>query len=301
MIFLSFVIFLTIMITWKAPKSNSNIQPDYRYSISPFLIYALGGFHNIVCLFVTVSFFITHSPKLPKFSKFIRQCKPSDKNDLGEDEKEDEGNIRIKLMSFTTIWYMCLFICSLLGTIFWGYFFAFHLLHIAYFNQLLKRAIKAVTLNGRSLLLIFLFGLIFVYIYALISFASFRDLYPGKNGLYCSTMYECAVTVLHHGFIVGAYEYLEIPDEKTFPYYMYKAIFDLSFWIIITTIGLNIILGIIIDTFSELRDNKWQVENDMRTMCFICSRASYDFEHHGGVSERIKRIIKFIIKFTYYK
>ena len=32
--------------------------------------------------------------------------------------------------------------------------------------------------------------------------------------------------------------------------------FDATFFIIITTIGLNIVFGIIVDTFSELRDEK---------------------------------------------
>ena len=32
--------------------------------------------------------------------------------------------------------------------------------------------------------------------------------------------------------------------------------FDVSFFIIVTTIGLNIVFGIIVDTFSELRDEK---------------------------------------------
>ena len=36
-----------------------------------------------------------------------------------------------------------------------------------------------------------------------------------------------------------------------------RAIFyDLSFFIIVTTIGLNIVFGIIVDTFSELRDER---------------------------------------------
>ncbi len=37
---------------------------------------------------------------------------------------------------------------SVLGTVFYGYFFSFHLLHMANFNQLLLRAIQAVTKNG---------------------------------------------------------------------------------------------------------------------------------------------------------
>ena len=32
--------------------------------------------------------------------------------------------------------------------------------------------------------------------------------------------------------------------------------FDITFFIIVTTIGLNIVFGIIVDTFSELRDLK---------------------------------------------
>ena len=32
--------------------------------------------------------------------------------------------------------------------------------------------------------------------------------------------------------------------------------YDLSFFIIVTTIGLNIVFGIIVDTFSELRDER---------------------------------------------
>ena len=80
-------------------------------------------------------------------------------------------------------------------------------------------------------------------------------------------------------------QFLEVPDDKSFNFHLGKAVFDLTFFIIITTIGLNIIFGIIVDTFSELRDSKWQVDEDMRSTCFICSRNSYDFEHGGGVRD----------------
>ena len=35
-----------------------------------------------------------------------------------------------------------------------------------------------------------------------------------------------------------------------------RLLYDISFFIIITTIGLNIVFGIIVDTFSELRDER---------------------------------------------
>lgn len=49
------------------------------------------------------------------------------------------------------VFFQVFFACSVLGTVFYGYFFAFHLLHISELNQLLKRVIAAVTTNGKKL------------------------------------------------------------------------------------------------------------------------------------------------------
>ena len=40
---------------------------------------------------------------------------------------------------------------SILGTVYYGYFFAFHLLHITNNNQLLKRVMMAITRNGKNI------------------------------------------------------------------------------------------------------------------------------------------------------
>lgn len=49
-----------------------------------------------------------------------------------------------------------------------------------------------------------------------------------------------------------------------------RLIFDLSFFIIVTTIGLNIVFGIIVDTFSELREERVSLLNLVLfyKMCF---------------------------------
>ena len=54
--------------------------------------------------------------------------------------------------------------------------------------------------------------------------------------------------------------------------------FDLTFFIIITIIGLNVVFGIIVDTFSELRSEKAECEDKMTGSCFICGLGSQDFE-----------------------
>ena len=46
------------------------------------------------------------------------------------------------------------------------------------------------------------------------------------------------------------------PTENTFAKFGFLVIYHTSFFIFVTTIGLNIIFGIIVDTFSELRNLK---------------------------------------------
>lgn len=45
-----------------------------------------------------------------------------------------------------------------------------------------------------------------------------------------------------------------VPEE--FDVAALRLLFDISFFVIVTTIGLNIVFGIIVDTFSELRDER---------------------------------------------
>ena len=51
--------------------------------------------------------------------------------------------------------------------------------------------------------------------------------------------------------------------------------FDLTFFIIVTTIGLNIVFGIIVDTFSELRDEKVVKQQFQMLMIFYLCTVAY--------------------------
>ena len=53
---------------------------------------------------------------------------------------------------------------------------------------------------------VFIYGLIVIYIYSLLGFAFYRELFDAETGLYCTTLYECSVTMLHRGFIQGIVE-----------------------------------------------------------------------------------------------
>ena len=55
------------------------------------------------------------------------------------------------------------------------FFFAVHLLDLMNKSDDLRAVLKAVTLNGRAILVTGVFGLIIIYIYAIVGFALFKD------------------------------------------------------------------------------------------------------------------------------
>jgi len=54
---------------------------------------------------------------------------------------------------------------------------------------------------GKSLLWVACLLLIIIFIYAVISFALFRDSFDRANNIFCATLEECFVSVLRFGLI----------------------------------------------------------------------------------------------------
>jgi len=52
---------------------------------------------------------------------------------------------------------------------------------------------------------------------------------------------------------------------------------------------MNVLFGIIIDSFKELRDGKNKIEEDKKKMCFICGKGKEEFNKRGrGFAHHIK-------------
>ena len=67
-------------------------------------------------------------------------------------------------------------------------------------------------------------------------------------------------------------------------------LFDNLFNIILLTVLLNIVFGIIIDTFASLREADKAKEEDMTNVCFICSieRSEFDRAQTSSFEQHIK-------------
>ena len=54
--------------------------------------------------------------------------------------------------------------------------------------------------------------------------------------------------------------------------------FDLTFFFLVIIILLNLIFGIIIDAFADMRDARNRAETDVKERCFICNLNRFEFE-----------------------
>ena len=132
-----------------------------------------------------------------------------------------------------------------------------------------------------------------ILIYTLIGFFYLNtDFYDDLDDvLYCPDAIRCFVNVLNLGLRNGG----GIADAMVEPYahhenigrFVARVFFDLSFFIIMITLLLNLIFGMIIDAFGDLRDQKTYNDDDQKNVCFICGYERSEFERHGNFENHI--------------
>lgn len=84
-------------------------------------------------------------------------------------------------------------------------------------------------------------------------------------------------------------------------HYYFRWVYDVSYFIFIDIITINIMFGIIIENFEALREESHRLHHDIENTCFICSlpRTNFDnipngFEMHKTKEHNTKNFIYFL-------
>lgn len=153
--------------------------------------------------------------------------------------------------------FLCHFLFVILGILIAPVFHTLHLLLIVNISLTARYVINSTTQHLNQILITLLLSIFLVWTYSVLTAQYFHDKWDeldseGMN--LCHTLHGCFFYVLNLGLrngggIADSMEVYELENEMFFP----KLIFDLSFFIFINVISLNIIFGIIIDQFGEMR------------------------------------------------
>lgn len=211
-----------------------------------------------------------------------------------------------------------------------GYFYhplaySFTLFDLCMMSPILLNVLKSISLPAPQLGMTALLVGVLCYVFSFVSVMAFRESFGSANTMgepsgelpnseyECRSLGECFVMQLHFGLLSGAltsvigqggYDYRQF-DGQTWGS---KVTLDLAFFVVITVFMLNIVLGVIVDTFSALRSEQEEREEHLNNYCFISGthRSQFDqlaaktrrkedkFEYHCKHAHNIWNYVKFM-------
>jgi len=177
-----------------------------------------------------------------------------------------------------------------------------HLLEIFAHSVVLQNVMRSITYRGNTLLQTAGLALVTIYFFGVIGFMQFPELFqfaeadimggrklePNNNGARCTSIWKCSLVVLDMGLRKG--DLGEAMDDIGWDTsgasgdryrIFWRMLYTLAFFIMVSTILMNIIFGVIIDTFAELRARKDEIDRDISGRCFICGIDRFVFDQLG--------------------
>jgi len=103
----------------------------------------------------------------------------------------------------------------------------------------------------------------------------------------CDSLLMCIVFTMNNGLRSGGGigDVLRAPSRGD-RYFTARVVYDLLFFFIVIIIVLNLIFGVIIDTFADLRSEKQTKEEILKNSCFICGLKRADFDNRTVTFEQ---------------
>ena len=169
------------------------------------------------------------------------------------------------------------------------------LLDIIKKNSTTRDVLNAVVYPRKQLGMTVVLGAFILYIFAFFIFYYFRDKIDIEDDGadedridFCANLWDCFLTVTSYGMRcpegMGGFMDHDLGE---------RWILDFLYFVVVLIVLLNVIFGIIIDTFSDLRSQKQDKITDTNEICFICGIDKQVFDRASdkpnGFQEHIKK------------
>ncbi|KAG5188285.1 hypothetical protein JKP88DRAFT_304976 [Tribonema minus] len=166
-------------------------------------------------------------------------------------------------------------------------------------SRIMTFVLDAVRRNTGKIAVTVLLLLMSLYFYAIVSWLVWPGQYELNQHGGCDSILSCWLLHIDYGLLDApswdnyAYANPEMPPLKTtnvisLQWYdmgttLAATLFQLTYYIVVNLVMGAILAGLIIDTFSEMRQESERKDRDIRDKCFICSLDRDSFEQVGVV------------------
>ena len=159
------------------------------------------------------------------------------------------------LTDWHLLFFTFMFVAATLGLTTSPYWFCVPLLEIINSSSDLHHVVQSVTKNGSSIIATALFGVVIVWMYAILGHATMPQAFVDEDdNEMCTSLARCWINALNEGLRggdIGGIMQPAVQQGDSFEY-AYFVVYQLSFFAIVITVLLNVIFGIIIDTYAAL-------------------------------------------------
>eukprot|EP00937_MAST-01D_sp_MAST-1D-sp2_P000696 g696.t1 len=194
-----------------------------------------------------------------------------------------------EVLGFHDIWfYIFHLLCCVLGVLVSPFFFSPQLMEAVKVSPTLGAVVEAVTKSGLQLALATILALFVLYMFASAAFffmpehlRSEEDHYIFSNKRRARSISETFLDFVHLAIVEGQGSLTERDAQNREGAFAARFLFDVLFFITFIVLLLNMIFGIIVDKFGQLRDEQAERDKMHRELCFICGIKKADEDAKG--------------------
>ena len=186
----------------------------------------------------------------------------------------------------TLLYYLALMVLTILGVAWHPFFYTFLLTYTVFRSLALRNVLQAIWLPREALVLTFALMLMVIYAFTVISFYYYAEDYSTND---CYSLLSCFVisfdnTFKNDGGLGGYLSSAYTQNANSVDIKEGRVIFDNLAFLLVGILLIEIISGIIIDTFAELRQKNDEIQEDAKTYCFVCDKTRDELEKMYGAN-----------------